>query len=107
MKTKCLLVALMSLLSFTTTTYAAPKNKGVEIRISERATPAEAQRAREIQARFNEIQAMDVKHLSHEQKLALKKEIRGLKHEARQMDTVYFYFGGGFLLLLILLIILL
>lgn len=106
MKTKFLLVALMSLLSFTTTS-AAPKNKGVEVRISERATPAEAQRAREIQARFNEIQAVDVKHLSHEQKLALKKEIKDLKHEARQMDTVYFYFGGGFLLLLILLIILL
>jgi hypothetical protein len=106
MKTKFLLVVFMSLLSFTTI-YAAPKNKGVEIRISEKATPAQAQRAREIQARFNEIQAMDVERLSHEQKLALKKEIRDLKHEARQMDAVYFYFGGGFLLLLILLIILL
>lgn len=107
MKAKFLLVALMSILTFSTASYAAPK-KGVEIKITEKATPAEAQRAREIQARLNEINEMDYNNLSSAQKHEIKREVKSLHKEARQMDGVVFYFGGaGLILLIILLIILL
>jgi len=92
---------------FTVTTLeAAPKKTGVEIRVTEKATPAQKQRAHELQLRLNEISEIDVHQLSAQEKAALKKEIREIKREARQMENVYIYFGGGFLLLLILLIIL-
>lgn len=105
MKTKYLWVVLVSMLTYTT----APANPGIkhtEIRVTEKATESDIQRANEMQQRVNEIEAMDINSLSRTERKALKQELRGIKKEARQMDTVY-VFGGGFLLLLIILIILL
>jgi hypothetical protein len=105
MKTKFLMVAWMSWLTFTTAAAAPQQKDGVEIRITDKASPEDAQRAREMQVRLDEIQALDYNHLSHDEKVALRKEIREMKKEAREMDGVYFYFGGGFLLLLIIILI--
>lgn len=107
MKTKFLMVALMSLLSFTTA-LAAPQTDGLKIKITEKASPEDAARARQMQARLDEINAMDVKNLSAEEKQSIKEEIKAMKKETKQMDGVVFYFGGaGLILLIILLIILL
>ena len=104
MKTKFFLVVLVSLLSFSTV--EARSKGGTEIRVTKDATPEEAQRARELQQRIDEIEAIDVRELTREEKQELKQELKDIKREARQMDNVYIYFGGGFLLLLLLLIIL-
>src|SRR5437762_131828 len=107
MKAKFLMVALMSLLTISTT-YAAPKTDGLKIKITEKASPADVARAHEMQARLDEINAMDVKSLSAEDKQEIKEEIQAMKKETKQMDGVYLYFGGaGLILLIILLIILL
>lgn len=106
MKTKIILAAMAGLLSFSTVN-AAPQNKkdGLEIRITEKASPEDAQRAREMQARLDEINAMDADNLSKEEKQALRDEIKAMKKETKQMDGVYFYFGGAGLILLIILLI--
>jgi len=105
MKTKFLMVAWMSLLTFTTVEAAPQKKDGIEIRITDKASPEDAQRAREMQVRLDEIQAMDYNQLTHEEKVALRKEIKQMKKETREMDGVYFYFGGAGLILLIILLI--
>lgn len=105
MKTKFLMVVWMSLLTLTTVEAAPQKKDGVEIRITDKASPEDAQRAREMQVRLDEIQALDYNQLSHDEKVVLRKEIREMKKEAREMDGVYLYFGGGCLLLLIIILI--
>lgn len=104
MKTKFLMVAIMSLLSFTTIS-AAPKTGGLKIKITEKASPENAASAQKMQARLDEINAMDVKNLSAEEKQSIKEEIKAMKKETKQMDGVYFYFGGAGLILLIILLI--
>lgn len=108
MKAKFLLVALMSVL--TTATFASPDKKDkerVRIEITDKASPEDAARARELQTRVDEINAMDFNELSREERTSLKKELKDIQRETKQMDGVYFYFGGGALILLIILLIIL
>lgn len=105
MNVKIITAVLVGMLSFSAAKANHSKSK-TQIRVTRGATPQQVQGAAQLQQRINEIESMDVHTLSHQERLALKKEIREIKKQARQMENVYIYFGGGFLLLLILLIIL-
>lgn len=89
---------------------ASPVKRGIHIVVTEKATPEQREKAKELQARLDRVQQLDYNALTDKEKEAVKTEVREIKKEVRQMrDGVYFYVGGGLLLiaLVILLIILL
>jgi len=68
---------------------------------------AEAQRITCIQNRVKEIQDMNFRQLSVTEKRGLKKELKTMHKELRNMHPTYVYISGGGLLLIILILILL
>jgi hypothetical protein len=106
MKTKILMVAILSMFSFATA--SAETSKGnLKIKVTANASEQDAKRAQELQKELDQIQALDYNSLSAEEKNQVKAEIKDIKAEVKQMDGVYIYLGGGALLIIILLIILL
>lgn len=102
------LIALLFI--FSIASLSASPVKGIHIVVTEKATPEQREKAKELQVRLDRIQQLDYNALTSEEKEAVKSEVRQIKKEVRQMrDGVYFYVGGGLLLiaLIILLIILL
>jgi Skp family chaperone for outer membrane proteins len=104
MKIKILIV-LLSIFSIASLN-ANPVKKGVQIVVTEKATPEQRERAKELQARLDKIQAMDYNSLSKEEKDAVKKEVKEIKKEVKQMrEGVYLYLGGGVLLIILIVIL--
>ncbi len=70
--------------------------------------PAESsQRAQEIITRLEEIKAMDIKSMTRTEKRAIRKEVKTLEKEAKQMNGGGVYLSVGALLLIIILLIVL
>jgi len=65
--------------------------------------------AKEVEAmikRIDEIKAMDFKSLSLDEKKALKKELKGMKHDLKVVTGIYMSTGAIILVLILLLILL-
>lgn len=60
-----------------------------------------------IRDRVNEIQAMDMEHMSRLDRREIRSELKDMNKELRQMHPTYVYISGAGLLLLIILLILL
>lgn len=60
-----------------------------------------------IKERVAQIQATDFKTLTKAERRDLRKELKGMNQELRQMHPTYVYISGGGLLLIIILLILL
>lgn len=80
-----------------------PVFAGVEIPVSETKVPKEV-RARQIEARLIEIRNMDKTNLTSAEKKELRKEVKGLRKEARSGGI---YLSVGAIIIIILLLILL
>jgi hypothetical protein len=99
MKIRIYLLALLMLIfsGITTSTQAAEKN----------ITGAQQEaRVMEIKNRIGQIQAMDVKTMSREQRSEIKQELKGMQKELKQMRPVTIVISLGALIIIILLLIL-
>ena len=117
MKIKSLLAALTILFTLSSINVSATSHisldpgdnaKTIKERISKMTPEQKDARAAEIKVRVQEIKSMDKSQLTSEQRKALRKELRAMKKEAKQMGPTYVYISGaGVILIIILLIIIL
>jgi hypothetical protein len=70
-------------------------------------TPAQEERSKQIRTRLFEIKAMDLSSLSSSEKKALRKEVRAIKKEMKEMSGGIYFSVGAIIIILLLLIILL
>lgn len=63
-------------------------------------------RAEEIRSRVEEIKSMDKSSLSRAERKALKKELRSMNREAKEIKGVYLSFGAIIIIILLLILIL-
>ncbi|MGN6292228.1 MAG: hypothetical protein ACTHMV_05730 [Chitinophagaceae bacterium] len=63
-------------------------------------------RAEEIRNRVEEIKAMDKSTLSRAEKKALKKELRQMNKEAKEIKGIYLSFGAIIIIILLLILLL-
>lgn len=97
MKIKTILSALFVVLMTASAIPTFAGNPGEEV-------PKEV-RAKQIEARIFEIKRMDKSNLSQEQKQELRKEVKGLKKEAKRRG-IYLSVGAIIIILLLLILIL-
>lgn len=71
------------------------------------ATPAQAERSKQITARLYEIKAMDKSTMSFSEKKALRKEVKAMKQEMREGNGGIYLSVGAIIIIILLLIILL
>jgi hypothetical protein len=69
--------------------------------------PAESAEAKALVLRLNEISAMDMSKLKSAEKKTLRKEVRSIKHELRDISGGVYISAGLLILILILLVVLL
>jgi hypothetical protein len=81
-------------------------SKTIKERISKMTTEQKDARVAEIKLRIQEIKSMDKSQLTSEQRKALRKELREMKKEAKQMGPTYVYISGAGLVIIILILIL-
>jgi len=115
MKIKSFLAALTILFTLSSISVSATSHisvdpgdnaKTIKERIS-KMTPAQKDaRAAEIKIRIQEIKSMDKSQLNSEQRKALRKELKSMKKEAKQMGPTYVYISGAGVIIIILLLIL-
>jgi Flp pilus assembly protein TadB len=88
--------------------YPNDNSKTIKERVSKMSVQQKESRALEIKQRVLEIKAIDKSQLTSDQRRALRKELKEMKKEARQLSPTYIYISGaGVVLIIILLIILL
>ncbi len=68
---------------------------------------SEKAKAKVLEFRLNEINAMDKSTMKSSEKKSLRKEVRSIRHQLREIGGGVYISAGGLLLILILLIILL
>jgi hypothetical protein len=69
--------------------------------------PAESAEAKTLLLRLDEIKAMDMSKLKSEEKKDLRKEVKSIKHNLRDLGTGVYLSGAAIILIVILLIVLL
>ena len=69
--------------------------------------PAESAEAKTLLLRLDEIKAMDMSKLKSEEKKNLRKEVKSIKHNLRDLGTGVYLSGAAIILIVILLIVLL
>ena len=100
MKIKVHLLALLALCSgLAITTNAAAKNN--------KATEQQEVRVMEIKNRVDQIREMDISQLNKDQRISLKRELKDMKAELRQMGPIVIVMSVGVLILIIVLLLLL
>jgi hypothetical protein len=73
------------------------------------ASPATATRMEQIKARLEEIKEMDKTALTHEERRALRREVKAMHHEVTQVRArggIYLSVGAVLLIILVLIIVL-
>jgi hypothetical protein len=69
--------------------------------------PAESAEAKTLLLRLDEIKAMDMSKLKSEEKKDLRKEVKSIKHNLRDLGTGVYLSGAAIILIVVLLIVLL
>jgi len=69
--------------------------------------PAESAEAKTLLLRLDEIKAMDMSKLKSEEKKNLRKEVKSIKHNLRDLGPGVYLSGAAVLIIVILLIVLL
>jgi hypothetical protein len=69
--------------------------------------PAESAEAKTLELRLTEINAMDMSKLKSSEKKNLRKEVRSIKKELRDVGGGVYFSAGALILIIILLIVLL
>jgi hypothetical protein len=69
--------------------------------------PAESAEAKALTVRLDEIKAMDMSKLKSEEKKDLRKEVKSIKHNLRDIGSGVYLSGAAIILIVVLLIVLL
>ena len=99
--TTCLLLTFYPLKANTTTVAASTSIVALKPVESDKA------KAKVLEFRLNEINAMDKSNMKPSEKKSLRKEVRSIKQQLRDIGGGVYVSAGGIILILILLIILL
>ena len=95
----------LSLVAFVPNTSNA--TSGISKKDKVEVTAAQAERTKVITARLYEIKAMDKSNMTVSEKKALRKEVKAMKKEAREMSGGIYLSIGAVIIIILLLIILL
>lgn len=110
MKTKIsiLFACLLMTASIANITYAAgiEDKRSIKERIAVMSDEQKAARAEEIRLRVEEIKSMDKSSLTRAEKKALKKELREMNKEAKEIRGIYLSFGAIIIIILLLILLL-
>ena len=85
---------------------AAPSNDNDSKKEKTELTEAQKQRAAEMQARLDEIKAMDFKSMTKEEKKEVRNELKDMRVEAKAAGNGVYISVGAIIIILLLLILL-
>lgn len=94
------------MLSAGTMTVQAAKNDALKEKFAAMTTEQKQARVEEITERVEEIRDMDKSELTSEDRQDLRKELKGLKKEAKAANGVYLSLGAIIIIILLLILIL-
>jgi biopolymer transport protein ExbD len=100
----CVMVVFLSLAFFPLQSKAATTEEPSSLPAPK---PAESAEAKTLLLRLDEIKAMDMSKLKSEEKKNLRKEVKSIKHNLRDIGTGVYLSGAAIILIVILLIVLL
>ena len=109
MKRKLVVIAFLVLASFASLpSFAKNDKREIQQRVATMSTEQKENRAAEIKARVEEIQAMDKSNLSSEDRKELRHELRNMNTEAKALGNggIYISLAGIIIIILVLIIIL-
>jgi Skp family chaperone for outer membrane proteins len=94
----CILAMILSFTFNPSTASAAPDPIKIE-------SPKEAAQAKQLISRLEEIKLMDVSKMSHDEKKAIRKEVKAIKAKLHDIGGGVYISAGALILILVLLII--
>jgi hypothetical protein len=100
----CLMAAFLSLTFIPLQSFAATTDKPSSLVVPK---PSESAEAKALELRLNEISAMDMSKLKSSEKKEMRKEVRSIKKELRDIGGGVYLSAGALILIVILLIVLL
>jgi hypothetical protein len=103
----CIMATCLSLTFVPLQSFAATIDKPSELVVTKPAEPAEAAEAKALLLRLDEISAMDASKMKSSEKKEMRKEVRSIKRELKDINGGVYISAGGIILILILLIVLL
>jgi hypothetical protein len=103
----CIMAAILSLTFLPLQSYAGTKEEPSSLVATKPAATEESAEARTLLLRLNEINAMDMSKLKAPEKKELRKEVRSIKRELREVTGGVYLSVGVIILIVVLLIVLL
>jgi hypothetical protein len=103
----CLMAIVLSLTFLPVQSFAATKEEPSSLVVTKPPEPAEAAEAKALITRLDEIKAMDMSTLKSSEKKELRKEVRSIKRELKDISGGVYISAGLLILILVLLLILL
>lgn len=101
----CLMAAFLSLTFIPLQSFGATTDKPSTLVVTKPTESAEAAEAKALTLRLNEISAMDASKMKATEKKELRKEVRSIKRELKDISGGVYVSAGALILILILLII--
>lgn len=105
--TVCIMATCLSLTFLPLQSIAAITEEPSALVVTKPPEPAESAEAKALVVRLNEIGAMDMSKLKSAEKKNMRKEVRSIKHELREIGGGVYLSVGAILLIALILIILL
>jgi len=103
----CLIATVLSLTILPVQSFAATKEEPSSLVVTKPPEPAESAEAKVLITRLDEIKAMDMSAMKSTEKKELRKEVRSIKRELKDISGGIYVSAGVLIVVLILLIVLL
>lgn len=103
----CLMAIILSLTFLPLQSFGATKEDPSSLVVTKPPEPAESAEAKALVTRLDEIKAIDMSTLKSTEKKELRKEVRSIKRELKDISGGVYVSAGALILILILLIVLL
>lgn len=103
----CLMATILSLTFLPVQSFASAKEDPSSLVVTKPPDPAESAEAKALVTRLDEINAMDMSKLKSSEKKDLRKEVRSIKRELKDIGGGVYISAGALIVILILLIVLL
>jgi hypothetical protein len=101
----CLMATVLTLTFLPVQSYAATKEAPSSIVVTKPTESAEAAEAKVLITRLDEIKAMDMSKLNATEKKGLRKEVRSIKRELKDISGGVYISAGVLIVILIILIV--
>jgi hypothetical protein len=103
----CLMATVLTLTFLPVQSFAATKEEPSSLVVTKPPEPAEAAEAKALVTRLDEIKAMDMSSLKSTEKKELRKEVRSIKRELKDISGGVYVSAGVLIVVLIILVVLL